>query len=184
MKVPASPSHRRIVTLGLRWRWLSCPEHQLHIASGLQSQEQVWATCLVSPGARKSSLETRTTNKSRGRRLLAVSAWVRGRAPRRGKNQFPLFKHPLPACVWEHFISRIYFHQSLSRSQNPRVLTNMLSKVCTGVSWDQEGMPEDLSRWLIFPYIPHPQNCLIQLLWRGSSSKKYTCHWCSAFLSY
>lgn len=142
-------------------------EHQLHLASGPQSQEQVWATCLVSPGARKSSSETHIANKSKARRLLAVSVWARN-AGLKGEGEISLIQASLPACTLQ--IQNVLFPECLSPILSPKVLTNMLFKVCTGVSWAKEGVSGELSGWLVFLCLPPSQNQFTQLLWGGSSS--------------
>lgn len=139
IEVPASPSQRLIVTLDCRWRWLSCPEHQLHLASGPQSQQQVWATCLVSPGARKSGSENHTANKSQEGDFPSCFC-LSQKAGLRGEGKISLIQAP-PTCLCPRAlqIQKVLLPKWLSPSLSPEVLTNMLFKVCTAVSWDKRG---------------------------------------------
>ena len=126
MGVPASPSQRLIVTLGHRWRQLSCPEHQLHLASGPPSLEQVWATCLVSPGggraALRSMLQTKASNKDSSQLFQPESEM---QTPRGGKTQLSSLKQSpsesLCLQAWVPRFSAICYLKSAQVSAETRM---------------------------------------------------------------
>lgn len=141
MEVPASPSQRLIVTLGHRWRQLSCPEHQLHLASGPRSPEQVWATHLVPHGRGRAALRPMLQTKASKEDFFKLFQPESEMQPEshavHGKRKSSLLNLSIP-----------YLPMSMSTSESiylqawvPRCLPICYLK--SGISWDQNGMARE-----------------------------------------
>ena len=116
--------------------------------------------------------EPQCQQKPGNRPFLAVSAWagLQGAGERISLIQTP----PTCLCARALQIQKMLLAKCLSLSLSPEVLTNMLFKVCTGISWDREGVSEERSKWLVFPSISYSLNWLTQFLQKRSSSTE-TC---------
>ena len=105
------------------------------------------------------------------RPFLAVSAC----AGLQGAGEGSLIQTPTTClCARALQIQKMLSPKHLSLNLSPEVLTNTLFKVCTGVSWDREGVSEERSKWLVFPSISYSPNWLSQFLRKRSSSTE-TC---------